>query len=462
MKIRSEHVRLCMARAELALRQHPRVLSGAALTLLLGSAVTAFGVAPLTPIDTTPVSTRIITETLSVPDLAQQASSLDDLALALHRNDVTRAGDTADSLLARLGIQDLEAASFLRRDRTAQRILTGRTGKRVQATSQAGANGQLRELIVRGPALDSSRALTHFSRVTIQREGRGFNIHEEDVALGVDVRSSAGTIQSSLFAAADQAGLPDSVTAQMAEIFGSDIDFRRELRKGDTFAVIYESLSADGQPLTWGANVGRVLSARFVNDGHVLDAVWFQEGDQRGGYYSADGKSKARVFLASPLAFSRVTSGFSMRFHPILQQWRAHLGVDYAAPTGTPVRSIGDGTVEFAGVQNGYGNVVIVRHGGEHSTVYAHLSRIGVRVGQKIGQGETLGAVGSTGWATGPHLHFEFKQGGRQVDPIKVARSSEAVSLSTAALGRFRSMAALEQDRLAGAIASASAVAQME
>ncbi len=455
-------MRLSLARAELALRQHPRVLSGAALTLLLGSAVTAFGVAPLTPIDTTPVSTRIITETMPVPDLASQSLALEAIALALHRNDVTRAGDTADTLLARLGIQDPEAAAFLRRDRTAQRILTGRIGKRVQATSVAGPSGQLQQLVVRGPALDSAHALTHFSRVTLSRDAGAFRVQEEDVALGVELRSSAGTIQSSLFAAADQAGLPDSVTIQMAEIFGSDIDFRRELRKGDTFAVVYESLSADGEPLTWGVNVGRVLSARFVNDGHTLDAVWYQDGDQRGGYYSGDGKSKARVFLASPLAFSRVTSGFSMRFHPILQQWRAHLGVDYAAPTGTPVRSVGDGTIEFAGVQNGYGNVVMVRHGGEHSTVYAHLSRIGVHVGQKVAQGDTLGAVGSTGWATGPHLHFEFKQGGRQVDPIKVARSSETVTLGSAALARFKDVASAAQDRLAGAIASAGAVALME
>lgn len=455
-------MRLSLARAERVLRQHPRVLSGAALTLLLGSAVTAFGVAPLTPIDTTPVSTRIITETMAVPDLAPQAQAIETHALALHRNDVTRAGDTADTLLARLGISDVEAASFLRRDRTAQRILTGRTGKRVQATSVAGPSGQLQQLIVRGPALDSARALSHFSRVTMTRTTGGFSIQEEDVALGIEQRSSAGTIQSSLFVAADQAGLPDSVTIQMAEIFGSDIDFRRELRKGDTFAVVYETLSADGEPLTWGVNTGRVLSARFVNDGHTLDAIWYQDGDQRGGYYSADGKSKTRVFLASPLAFSRVSSGFSMRFHPILKQWRAHLGVDYAAPTGTPVRSVGDGTVEFAGSQNGYGNVVIVRHGGEHSTVYAHLSRIGVRVGQKVAQGETLGGVGSTGWATGPHLHFEFKQGGRQVDPIKIARSSEAVTLGSAALDRFRDVAKVAQARLAGAIASAGAVAQME
>jgi murein DD-endopeptidase MepM/ murein hydrolase activator NlpD len=205
-----------------------------------------------------------------------------------------------------------------------------------------------------------------------------------------------------------------------------------------------------------------VRAARFDNDGHTHEAVWFQDGDQRGGYYGPDGQSKARMFLASPLAFSRVTSGFSMRFHPILQQWRAHLGVDYGAPTGTPVRTVGAGTVEFAGVQNGYGNVVIVRHAGDRSTVYAHLSRIAVARGASVSQGDTLGAVGSTGWATGPHLHFEFKFGSRQVDPVKVARGSEAVTLTAEARPRFNAIAATARDQLTAAQALAGAVALME
>jgi murein DD-endopeptidase MepM/ murein hydrolase activator NlpD len=155
-----------------------------------------------------------------------------------------------------------------------------------------------------------------------------------------------------------------------------------------------------------------VLAAEFVNAGRTHQAVWFVDGQGRGAYFGPDGLSRRRAFLASPLEFSRVTSGFAMRFHPLLKSWRAHLGVDYGAPTGTAVRSVGDGVVHFAGRQNGYGNVVEVQHGNERSTLYAHLSRIDVRKGQRVEQGESLGAVGATGWATGPHLHFEFRVAG--------------------------------------------------
>jgi murein DD-endopeptidase MepM/ murein hydrolase activator NlpD len=458
-----EHTRHWMARAELALRHHPRVISGAVLTLLLGSGVTAFGVAPLTAIDTTPVATHIISESFAPQDLSGQLQALDELALTLHRSDVTRPTDTADILLSRLGIHDPEAAAFLRNDRTAQRVLMGRSGKLIQARGDGSAGGgQLQELVVRGPAADSQHAATHFNRLKITRNAQGLSATAQDLPLVADVQVGSGTIESSLFAAADNAGLPDAVTVQMAEIFGSDIDFRRELRKGDTFSVVYETLTADGVPITWHSEAGRVLAARFVNNGRTHEAVWFQDGDQRGGYYGPDGQSKVHLFLTSPLKFSRVSSGFAVRFHPILKQWRAHLGVDYAAPTGTPVRSVGDGVVDFAGVQNGYGNVVVVRHAGERSTVYAHLSRIDVHKGERITQGESLGAVGSTGWATGPHLHFEFKMAGQQVDPVKIARASETVELPAAAKPRFDSVAAVARERLAAGMHRAGAVARME
>jgi murein DD-endopeptidase MepM/ murein hydrolase activator NlpD len=151
------------------------------------------------------------------------------------------------------------------------------------------------------------------------------------------------------------------------------------------------------------------------------------------------------------LAFSRVTSGFKLRFHPILQTWRAHLGVDYAAPVGTPVRSVGDGVVEAAGQQGGYGNVVTVSHRNGHKTLYAHLSRIDVRVGQNVSQGQSLGGVGATGWATGPHLHFEFRVNGKHQDPLTLARQSEAIPVSEAALPQFRQHAVQAQKDMAAA-----------
>jgi murein DD-endopeptidase MepM/ murein hydrolase activator NlpD len=296
--------------------------------------------------------------------------------------------------------------------------------------------------VIRGPADLGGDIDTHFTRISVKREvsatGSRWQVLREVLPLDNQTVTASGTIQSTLYGAADDAHVPDGVTNQLAEIFGTDIDFRHELRKGDAFSVMYEAQFADGEPVTWGSGAGRVLAARFINKGETHDAVWFQERGEKGGYFDLQGRSKVRSFLASPLAFSRVTSGFAMRFHPILQKWRAHLGVDFGAPTGTPVRSVGDGVVSFAGWQNGYGNVVQLQHRGDRTTVYAHLSRTNVRVGQHVEQGALIGAVGATGWATGPHLHFEFKLGGRQVDPLTIARESETLQLTPGALAAFR------------------------
>jgi murein DD-endopeptidase MepM/ murein hydrolase activator NlpD len=176
--------------------------------------------------------------------------------------------------------------------------------------------------------------------------------------------------------------------------------------------------------------------------------VWFGSANGRGGYFGIDGSSKRRTFLASPMEFSRVTSGFAMRFHPILQNWRAHKGVDYSAPIGTPVRSVSEGTVDFAGWQNGYGNVVQVQHANERSTLYAHLSRIEVKKGQRVEQGQQIGAVGMTGWSTGPHLHFEFRVGGQHQDPLSIAKSSEPVPLEPGSKDKFAELTRMLQAKL--------------
>jgi len=188
--------------------------------------------------------------------------------------------------------------------------------------------------------------------------------------------------------------------------------------------------------------------------------MWFQPKDaagattgapNKGGYYTLSGESLKRAFLAAPLAFSRVTSGFKMRLHPILQVWRAHLGVDYAAPSGTPVRSVGDGVIEFAGVQRGFGNVVKVKHQGSISTVYAHLSKISVRKGQAVAQGQNVGAVGSTGMSTGPHLHFEYRVNGEYQNPQTVARNNHTVPVTAALKPAFDKAAMQARVALAAA-----------
>jgi murein DD-endopeptidase MepM/ murein hydrolase activator NlpD len=265
--------------------------------------------------------------------------------------------------------------------------------------------------------------------------------------MNTSLRMTGGTVASSLYDAADEARLPDAVISQLAQIFSNQIDFHRTLRKGARFSVVYEVLEADGEPV----RTGRVLTAEFNNGNKTYEAVWHQEPGQKGNYYSMEGKSLSRAYLASPVAFSRKTSGFSMRLHPIFQTMKAHLGVDYAAPTGTPALTVGDGVVEFSGVQGGFGNVVIVRHGSNHSTVYAHLSRILVRKGQSVQKGQTIGAVGSTGWSTGPHLHFEFRVNGVHVDPDKVIQQAQSTPLSPTAMVRFKVVAEQARTQLQAA-----------
>jgi murein DD-endopeptidase MepM/ murein hydrolase activator NlpD len=330
-------------------------------------------------------------------------------------------------------------------------------------TAEADAGNHLLKLTARWVDKDNDQ---NFQRLVIQKDATGFTARIESAPLVVSSRLSSATIDSSLFAATDAANVPDAVAIQLAEMFSGQIDFHRALRKGDRFSVVFETLLADDEPL----RSGRVLSAEFVNNGKTFQAMWFQEPvsaggltagvASKGGYYAFDGTSLRRAYLASPMEFSRVTSGFKMRFHPILQKWRAHLGVDYAAPTGTTVRSVGDGVVDFAGVQNGFGKVVIVKHRSNHTTLYAHLSRIDVRKGQAVGQSDKLGAVGSTGWATGPHLHFEFRVDGQHHDPLTIANEGGTLPISVAAKPMFDRVSGLMRAQLKEAASVVQASAQ--
>lgn len=430
-------------------RRHPKRVSYSLATLLLGTGVTAFGVAPLAP-DAADLPVRQVLEAVRASPTQIQSDALADFRFRLFRTESTRSSDTFDALLKRLNVDDAAAAAFLRSDANARLVLAGRAGKSV--TAETGDNQQLLKLTMRWPADNDAM----FKRLVIERSAAGLASRIETAPYLATARLASGTIQTSLFAATDDARIPDSVAVQLAEIFSADIDFRRSLRKGDRFNVVYETLEADGEAL----RTGRVLSAEFVNDGKPYQAMWFRPPgrDQagalgRGGYYSLDGKSLRRAYLSSPVEFSRISSGFSMRFHPILQKWRAHLGTDFAASSGTPARTVGDGVVEFAGTQNGYGNVVFVRHRSGHETLYAHLSKIMVRKGQNISQGQTIGLVGATGWATGPHLHFEFRVNGAQQDPMTIARQSETLPIAAAAMPLFRDAAANVRAELQAAAA---------
>ena len=433
------------------IHNHPRSLASAVVAALMGFGVTAFGIAPMAP-DASDLPRRLVTESIAADDTSVQLEALANHSLQLYRSDVTRSTDTVDSVLRRLNVADAAAASFLRSDKTARKLLEGRGGKMLSV--RTGETGLLEELVARYPAENPNQVGTHFSRLRVTRFNDAFIAMVETAPLSSQARLGSGTIRSSLFAATDEARLPEPVATQLAEMFATDIDFHRELRKGDTFSVVYEALTADGEPVTWNQSSGRVLAAEFVNNGKPHAAVWFQDSTQKGGYYGFDGQSKRRAFLASPMEFSRVTSGFSMRFHPILQQWRAHLGVDYGAPTGTAVRNVGDGVVTFAGWQNGYGNVIQIQHANDRTTLYGHLSRIGVHVGERVEQGAVIGAVGATGWATGPHLHFELKVKGEHQDPLLIAKASEAVTLSPASQAKFAAVAKEFRQQLQAAVAA--------
>ncbi len=365
--------------------------------------VAAFGTAPDTVYSFVP--TRTVVESLELPHIAQPA---EDANQVFWREDRMARGDTVSDLLTRLGVNDEEAGAFLHAIKSGRALQMLRPGTTVQARTTE--NGTLLALRY----ITDSNVLYEFDKADGQ-----FKLTQQKLALTVQQQMKSGEIRSSLFAATDAAGLSDNVATQLADVFGGDIDFHRDLRRGDKFTVVYEMYYHDGRAI----KSGRLLAAEFVNQSKSYRAVWFQDTDGKGGYYAPDGKNLRKAFLRSPLEFSRISSGFAMRFHPILHQWRAHKGVDYAAPVGTHVKVTADGTVEFAGRQNGYGNVVMIKHQGGLSTYYAHLSSItrGLHKGARVYQGDIIGHVGQTGWATGPHLHYEFRVNNEVRNPLTVA-----------------------------------------
>ena len=406
-----------------------RIFSVSALLL----AICAFGVAGVAPLapDVADLPVRSVSEILALPGLAEQIEQLSNPAHS-YVNEVTiRPGDSLSGLLTRLGAADDSAANFIKSDATARTVLQLRAGKHVQA--QVSDQGQLLWLRMTTPAGPDNAVKT----LEIHRVGNGFTVQDSPAMLEQRVEMRSGKIQSSLFAATDSLGIPDNITMQIVDMFSTNIDFRTDLQPGDRFNVVYETLWRDGEYI----RPCRVLAAEFINAGKTYQTVWFDDPSSTagGGYFSFDGKSIKRAFLKSPLAFSRISSGFSMRHHPISGLWRAHTGVDFAATAGTPIRASGDGTIEFSGVNNGYGNVVIIRHGNSYSTLYAHMSRFAkhIRRGVKVAQGDVIGFVGATGWATGPHLHYEFRVNNLPRNPLTISMP-EPTRLSTLDMPRFR------------------------
>ncbi len=276
-------------------------------------------------------------------------------------------------------------------------------------------------------------------RVTLDFTTHQVTVSDQDRAVERRMRVAHGVVNSSLFEAGEQAGLSDAMVLKLAKAFGYDIDFAQDLRRGDSFSVIYDDVYREGERLKGGD----ILVATFINQGKRYSAIRYTNNAGETLYYSEDGRPLRTAFLRTPVEFTRISSVFTNgRKHPILGTMRAHRGVDYAAPSGTPIHAAGSGKVAFKGWQRGYGNVVILKHGGKFSTLYGHMSRFGnERIGQNVQQGQVIGYVGMTGLATGPHLHYEFRINGVHKDPLKVTLPKQE-PLPPTQLAKFRHAAA--------------------
>ena len=281
--------------------------------------------------------------------------------------------------------------------------------------------GELLRFMHRGGELVGlERKLSDSETLKVTRDANGFSSDVLENPLEIRTRTASATIQNSLFQAAADAELSDRVAFDLAEIFQYDIDFVLDIQTGDRFTVVYEEVFQDGVSL----RTGNILAAKFVNDGREYRAVRYVDAEGRSQYFSPDGKSLRKAFIRAPVQFSRISSRFNpSRKHPVLNRIRAHRGVDYAAPVGTPVRAAGEGRVKFVGQQGGFGNVIELEHGSGVVTVYGHLSRFSknLRRGQRVELAQVIGYVGKTGLATGPHLHYEYRIRGVHKNPQTVA-----------------------------------------
>lgn len=369
-------------------------------TLPFLGVVAAFGIAPDTTTEN--LVRETVVETLPSPEI----ESVDSGVFDFWREERIGRGETLPALLQRLGINAEERQAFLSVARQSDAIGGLTPGRSVLA--RVSSSGRL--LLLRYLASDTTL-------INVDRHQDSFTISEQAIQPEMRPVMRSGSIQSSLFGATDAADVPDRIASEMADAFSGDIDFHKDLRQGDHFSVVYEAFYVDGRLI----KTGRLLAAEFINQNNTYQAIYFKDSQGRDGYFTAQGQSMKRAFLKSPMPFDRISSGFSSgRLHPILQVLRAHKGIDYAAPTGTPVRAIADAKVDFVGTQGGYGNLIVLKHQSPYSTAYGHLSRFGkgIKRGSNVDQGQIIGYVGSTGMATGPHLHYEFRVNGAQRNPL--------------------------------------------
>lgn len=391
-------------------------------TMPLLGVLTAFG---LVPSDNLGLNSGTVSiEQLTLPNPAPVETN----TTTFWHTERVEPGDTVAELMQRLNIKDAAASNYLRSSKEALSFRKLAVGHEVQAETDS--NGALVSLSYLGD---------QGAQVIIKKQGDAFASSVVAAQLEKRLFVRTGEIKTSLYAATDAAGMPEAAANQLTQIFNGDIDFHHDLKRGDKFTAVYEMTYSNGALV----KTGQIQAAEFINQGHVYRAVLFQADATHSDYYTPEGRSLKKAFLRSPIAFSRVSSGFSMaRFHPVLNKWRAHKGVDFAAAMGTPAKATADGVVAFDGQQSGYGNVVILNHQGNLSTVYGHLSRFakGLHKGERVRQGDVIGYVGMTGLATGPHLHYEFRVNGLQHDPMSVALPN-ALPISGSNKVAFKSLA---------------------
>jgi murein DD-endopeptidase MepM/ murein hydrolase activator NlpD len=347
-------------------------------------------------------------------------------------------GDTIQSIFRRLGVSDPKALAFLQGNPEASRAVQQlRSGH--SFTIVVDPSGHL--LSMRLPVTANGYS------VEISRNAGNppFQVSSTSIALESGTEMRRGVIKNSLFAATEATGLPDSIATQLADLFGTEIDFHTDLRPGDTFSVIYQATYDRGAPV----QAGRIVAAEFVNQGVRYSVFLHTAANGRSEYYKSTGQSLRSSFLRSPLEFSKVTSSFGRRVHPVIGSWHTHKGVDLGAPTGTPVRATSDGEVSFIGRYGGYGKMIVLKHRNDISTAYAHLNAFtpGLSVGEAVRQGEVIGEVGATGRVTAPHLHYEVRLNDVAQDPATMSLPSSE-PLKGKELARFRENTRLQLARL--------------
>ncbi|MBX9755074.1 MAG: peptidoglycan DD-metalloendopeptidase family protein [Pseudomonadaceae bacterium] len=317
-------------------------------------------------------------------------------------------GDTLSTVFAKVGLTTNDLHEAVNSSKDAKSFSNLNVGQVLEF--DLSASGQLKRL---------QSKLSDLESISLDKTAQGYAFKRELIKPDLRATYTRGVINSSLSQSAQRAGLSHSLTMDMASVFGYDIDFSEDIREGDEFELVYEQKVIKDKAV----GTGNILSARFTNRGKTFTAVRYTNKQGSTSYYTAEGNSMRKAFIRSPVDFARISSGFSMgRMHPILNKIRAHKGIDYAAPRGTPIKAAGDGRVLLAGRQSGYGNVVIIQHGNSYKTLYGHMQGFAknVRTGSSVKQGQVIGYIGTTGLSTGPHLHYEFQVNGRHVNPLSI------------------------------------------